>query len=328
MKQTDAIIGSVACGWLSVGLLFGWAGTALADQATDTSAAGTAGVVRVDSTTAPVTGQTAGQTTGPATGSTIPGAALIERLNQALENAISGHGDDASPGSQNALAARDSRPARGPVVVEMFTAQGCSSCPPADESFMRYAERPDVIALALHVDYWDYLGWEDPFAQPAFTSRQKAYARAARSRSIYTPQMVVEGAQSLIGSDVSGLDDIIAQEKARPATVSLTVSGDDGRYIIDLSAPAPLDQNAVVQIVRYAPHAQVSILRGENAGMVVDYMNVVTAWHAVAEWDGRTATRLKASIEGDQPAVVIVQSSLPGKSGTLPGPILAAARLN
>lgn len=327
MKRADAIIGTVACGCLAFALVIGTVQAGLAQQPSEPpvpGAAAPAAPVAEPAVSAPAVSPAPSAGAGQS-GTALPGAALIDRLNQALERAISG--DDGSGGLMS-LAPHGTQPSRGPVVVEMFTSQGCSSCPPADETFMAYAARPDVIALSLHVDYWDYLGWEDPFAQPAFTSRQKAYARAAHSRSIYTPQMVVGGAQSLIGSDMSALDGMIAGEKARPAQVVLNVSGDDGRYVIDLGAPKPLDFPAVVQIVRYAPHARVAILRGENAGMVVDYVNVVTAWHSVADWDGRSQTRLAARIDGDQPAVVIVQSVLPGKSGSLPGPILAAARLN
>ena len=88
-----------------------------------------------------------------------------------------------------------------PVVVELFTSQGCSSCPPADALLRKLAEEEDVIALALHVDYWDYLGWKDSFATPKFTARQRAYAKKARSRSIYTPQMVVQGEDRVVGND-------------------------------------------------------------------------------------------------------------------------------
>lgn len=133
----------------------------------------------------------------------------------------------------------------------------------------------------------------------------------------------------MIGANADGLDKLIENEKNRPAQVALKVSGSNGSYIIDLSAPkSPLDKPAVVQIVRYAPEARAEILRGENAGMVVDYANVVTGWHAVADWDGKSPARLSARIEGDQPAIVIVQTVVPGKEGALPGPVLAAARLN
>ncbi|WP_245965186.1 DUF1223 domain-containing protein [Paenirhodobacter hankyongi] len=284
-------------------------------------------IVLADAGTTPGAGTGAGGTTGgtPAPG-TLSGPSLIENLNEALENAL----EKARVPDAMSLMARTvtPEPSRGPVVVELFTSQGCSACPPADELLAKIADRPDVIALSLHVDYWDYLGWEDPFAQPAFTARQKAYARAARSRTIFTPQMIIEGEQSLVAPSEAELEQMIAREYETPDAVALSVSGSKGNYQIELRADPPLPQNAVVQIVRFAPQARVEILRGENAGMVLDYANVVTAWHAVADWDGRTPTRLNAKIDGDEPAVVIVQGATPGKSAPLPGPILAAARLN
>ena len=284
-------------------------------------------IVLADAGTSPGAGTGAGGTTedAPAPG-TLSGPSLIENLNEALENAL----EKARVPDAMSLMARTvtPEPAHGPVVVELFTSQGCSACPPADELLAKIADRPDVIALSLHVDYWDYLGWEDPFAQPAFTARQKAYARAARSRTIFTPQMIIEGEQSLVAPSEAELEQMIAREYETPDAVALSVSGSKGNYQIELRADPPLPQNAVVQIVRFAPQARVEILRGENAGMVLDYANVVTAWHAVADWDGRTPTRLNAKIDGDEPAVVIVQGATPGKSAPLPGPILAAARLN
>lgn len=309
MTRASAIIASAASGWPAFGLILCAAAPAAAQQAA------------LPLTAAPA------ESPG-----TMSRHSLIENLEQALRNAVAGHrGAGALTGgeAEMPLVARAGEASgRGPVVIEMFTSQGCSSCPPADEMFTRFAQRPDVIALSLHVDYWDYLGWEDPFAQPAFTSRQKAYARAAGSRSIFTPQMIVEGSASLVGGDEATLDALIAQQKSLPASVAMTVSGTKGQYVIELRADPPLPRGAVVQIVRYMPQARVEILRGENAGLVVDYANVVTAWHAVADWDGSTPTRLNARIDGDEPAVVIVQGTLPGKAAALPGPILAAAKLN
>lgn len=270
-------------------------------------------------------GAASAATAGTSAPGTLPGASLIENLNQALEQALAGQG----AGVTNALIAPGMQPAASPVVVELFTSQGCSACPPADALLAEVAERPDVLALALHVDYWDYLGWEDPFAQPAFTARQKAYARAAGSRTIYTPQMIVGGAESLVAPNGIDLFGMIAAQQGVAPTVALHVGEGEapGEYVIDLSSPARLAQGTVVQIVRYAPQARVEILRGENAGQVLDYVNVVTAWHAVAEWDGKAPLRLNAKIEGDEPAVVIVQTAMPGKSAPLPGAILAAGRL-
>ena len=267
------------------------------------------------------------QSPAPAPGS-LPGASLVESLNRALDRALAPAAGDAKTNALIAPAAAPA-PAPSPVVVELFTSQGCSACPPADAALAKVAARPDVLALSLHVDYWDYLGWEDPFAQPAFTARQKAYARAAGLRTLYTPQVIVAGTQSLVSPADSELDTAIATASATPPVVAMTVSrgAEPGQFAIDLSAPRPLKQKSVVQIVRYVPQARVEILRGENAGQVLDFANVVTAWHAVAEWDGKAPVRLNAQIEGEEPAAVIVQTALPGKTVPLPGAILAAGWL-
>jgi hypothetical protein len=222
----------------------------------------------------------------------------------------------------------DSVPAHSPVVVELFTSQGCSSCPPADVLFQEYADRDDVIALALHVDYWDYLGWKDPFGKAEFTARQKAYARAARERTVYTPQMIVGGTTALVGVQKEQLNAAIAQQSSEAQPVDLDVNGSDGKYVVMLSADPPLPAPAVVQIVRYMPEARVAILRGENAGQTIDYRNVVTEWHAIAQWDGKTPTRINVDLQGDDRAAVIVQTARPGVGVPLPGKILAAGRLD
>ncbi|MBZ4022375.1 hypothetical protein CKO11_07885 [Rhodobacter sp. TJ_12] len=266
----------------------------------------------------------------PAPGS-LPGPSLIESLNRALDRALAApQGARAAQPAINTLIAPSAPPKPAPVVVELFTSQGCSACPPADALLAKVAERPDVVALSLHVDYWDYLGWEDPFAQPAFTARQRGYVRAAGGRTLYTPQVIVGGAQSLTAPAAGALDRMIAAQAAAPPQVAMAVSqGEEaGQYVIDLAPVGrPLKHETVVQIVRYVPQAQVEILRGENAGKVLDFANVVTAWHAVAEWDGQAPLRLNAKIDGGEPAVVIVQAALPGKAAPLPGPILSAARL-
>ncbi len=323
--MTRATICAALGGWLALA-----AGGLVALPSLAQGMAGTDGLP--PSTNAPARAEISPMGTGTPPG-TMSGPSLIENLNRALENAISGLEASGPPTAFsdqaiNTLVAKLPAPVLSPTVVELFTSQGCSACPPADELLASIAGRPDVIALSLHVDYWDYLGWEDPFAQPAFTARQKAYARAAGSRTIYTPQMIVGGDHSLVGPNATDLETLIAQEKQVTPRVGLQVSGEAGTYQIDISAPKPLGKNAVVQIVRFAPQARVEILRGENAGMVLDYVNVVTAWHAVAEWDGAAPTRLNAKIDGDEPAVVIVQEARPGKSAPLPGAILAAARLN
>ncbi|MFN0115942.1 MAG: DUF1223 domain-containing protein [Paracoccaceae bacterium] len=207
-----------------------------------------------------------------------------------------------------------------PVVVELYTSQGCSSCPPADAILATLAQREDVIALALHVDYWDYIGWADSFANPAFTMRQKAYAAAAGARSIYTPQMVVGGTDHVTGAKSAELSALIRAHARLKSPVTMTVTRDGDVLHIRAQAAPPLRKGALVQIVRYLPKASVSIERGENAGRTIDYTHIVESWKPVAEWDGQGDLAVDTPASGPLPSVVIVQE--PG-----PGAILAAVRL-
>jgi Uncharacterized secreted protein len=261
----------------------------------------------------------------PGTGVTlVPDAppGMRQRVSEAMVQSM-------APGAEAAAQPASSEMAKsGPVVIELFTSQGCSSCPPADALFEEIAERPDVIALALHVDYWDYLGWKDPFGKPEFTARQKAYALAAGERTVYTPQMIVEGREALVGPQRNDLIAAIAREVEEAAQVDLTITGQGGRYEVSLRPVDGAGEPAVVQVVRYQPRATVDILRGENAGRTVIYSNIVTSWRSVADWDGKTPTRLSIELEGDSPAVLIVQAAREGHSMPLPGPILAAGRLD
>lgn len=205
-----------------------------------------------------------------------------------------------------------------PVVVELYTSQGCSSCPPADAFLAELAQRDDVIALALHVDYWDYIGWKDIFANPLFTARQKAYARAAGSRTVYTPQMVIGGVDHVVGLRPMEVADLIAAHRAAPSPVELGVERREGGFVLRARSAGP--DAMIVQLVRYVPEQTVAIKRGENGGRTLRYTNIVTEWHALAEWDGAAPLEMAVQVQGDLPAVVLVQ-----RRG--PGPILAAARL-
>jgi hypothetical protein len=205
------------------------------------------------------------------------------------------------------------------VVVELFTSQGCSACPPADELLADIAEREGVIALALHVDYWDYIGWKDSFAQPRFTQRQKAYARANHDRSVFTPQIIVGGQDRVMGAKAMKVMDLIAAHAQAPQPVSLSLSRNAGRLTVALSAERAMGP-ADVQLVRYTPSSTVHIKRGENAGRTFDYANIVTDWQVLGRWDGQAPLRLSVDIEGDRPVVVIVQEAGHGR-------VLAAARL-
>ncbi|WP_439123462.1 DUF1223 domain-containing protein [Marivita sp.] len=206
-----------------------------------------------------------------------------------------------------------------PVVVELFTSQGCSSCPPADEMLARLGERDNIIALALHVDYWDYIGWKDKFAHSAFTKRQKGYARSFGNRSIYTPQMVVNGAEDVVGNRPMDVSDMVQAHAKKGLPVALDLHRNGSTLLI--SAPAVNGMSAAdVFVIRYSPSESVSIPRGENAGKKLNYTHIVTEWSDVGDWNGRSPLKASVPISGSAPIVVLVQ-----QKGH--GPIFAAARL-
>ena len=211
---------------------------------------------------------------------------------------------------------------QGPVVVELFTSQGCSSCPPADAMLGELAQREDVIALALHVDYWDYIGWQDTFALPEMTARQHGYAHAQGSTVVYTPQIIVGGQDHVVGVRPMAVADLIQTHRNLPDPVSVSLERRDGQ--IALRAEAHMDPPRpamVVQVVTFSPREEVRIERGERAGTTSEHYNVVTSWQIVSDWDG--AAPFAASIEprADQPLAVIVQQA--GQ-----GPILGAALID
>jgi hypothetical protein len=208
-----------------------------------------------------------------------------------------------------------------PVVVELFTSQGCSSCPPADAFLHELSKRDDVIALALHVDYWDYIGWKDVFAQPAFTKRQKAYAKAGGRRSVYTPQLIIGGQDHVVGTHEENASALIQQHAAADHGVVLRAEKDSaGTVTVRAEAQAGVSGPMVVYLVRYMPRKEVEITRGENAGKTIAYTNIVTDWSAIGEWDPATPLMLQSPAQGDTPGVVLLQ-----QKGI--GAIMAAAHI-
>lgn len=207
------------------------------------------------------------------------------------------------------------------VVVELYTSQGCSSCPPADEFVAMLASNPQILPLALHVDYWDYIGWEDKFAHPKFTDRQKAYAHAVGSRTIYTPQLIIGGADRIEGFAPEKTAERLRAHMAAATPVRLTVTREGDRLVIRAEADPPLTEPVRVQLVRYKPEETVTIERGENAGKTITYTNIVTSWERLEDWSGREPLELSAPFAGDEPGAVIVQ-----KDG--PAAILAAVRVD
>lgn len=209
--------------------------------------------------------------------------------------------------------------AQSPVVVELFTSQGCPSCPPADKLLHELAQRDDVIPLALHVDYWDYIGWKDEFSHPDYAKRQRGYAVQAKRRSVYTPQMIVNGVTDIVGARRMELSKAIAHHANLPSRVELSVNRSGSEILIN-AQPTNVDGPLIVRMLRYTPQRSANITRGENAGHTMLYANVTENWTVLAEWDGTTALALTSVVEGDKPVVVLVQQDQYG-------PILAAVRL-
>ena len=177
----------------------------------------------------------------------------------------------------------------GPVVVELFTSQGCNTCPPADRLLGELAEREDVIALSLHVDYWDYIGWEDPYGRPENTERQRAYVDALDARFLYTPQMVVDGRAEMVGSHRGEVERTIeaARRLPKPVAPRFVGASDGGPKIV---VPAgQTDRPATVWLAVYDRAHETQVPRGENAGRRLVNRNVVRELKRVGTWTGERA---------------------------------------
>lgn len=209
------------------------------------------------------------------------------------------------------------------TVVELFTSQGCSRCPDADELLSDLGMRDDVVALGYHIDYWDYIGWQDTFALPANTELQKAYAESWGKMRIYTPQMVINGQTAVVGSDAAQAERAI-EEAVSPLSVSLRANGEQS---ITFEAPADASlPPAVVWVVTYRDSAEVAIERGENSGRALAYTHIVTGRQAIGMWDPEEGAEIVIPLEEilgthSDGAAVIVQE----KNGQLPGRILGAS---
>lgn len=213
------------------------------------------------------------------------------------------------------------------AVVELFTSQGCSSCPPADELLEKYSKRPDVVALSYSVDYWDYQGWKDTLADHEFTERQKAYASAQGDRQIYTPQIVVNGRLHAVGSDEKAVQAAVDQAGAPLVPIDVRMMGDAVNVSVGGSNAEDTDK-ATLWLVLYDRHVRVPIGRGENKNRTLDYYNVVRRMYPIAVWRGEP-------IKVDLPMGKYHQSDADGcalllqKEGPdgAAGPIIGAARI-
>ena len=209
------------------------------------------------------------------------------------------------------------------AVLELFTSQGCSSCPKADAMFDALSKRKDVVALAYHVDYWDYIGWQDTFGARENSDRQRDYARSWGSSRIFTPQLVVNGTGGVVGSRADEVDAAL-KAASLPLEVALTATADD---MLDVSiGPKAGLKDAVVWLVTFLDRAGVAIERGENEGKLVTYSQIVTGRQVLGMWEPETGAHLKLPLAEvltgkSNGAVILVQEEHNG----LPGPILGAS---
>lgn len=198
------------------------------------------------------------------------------------------------------------RAAPSPVVLELFTSQGCSSCPPADALLGRLkADDADVLPLSLHVDYWNRIGWRDPYSSAAITTRQQNYAEWLGQDGVYTPELVVDGVRGVVGSDRAAVEQAIRQARAAHALlppVALRVSGDGAGVLIAVGAGPGRGQ---VLVVGYDGQHVTAIPRGENAGRTLTDTNVVRALAKVADWVGQPLTARAARPAGEHVAVLL-----------------------
>jgi hypothetical protein len=175
-----------------------------------------------------------------------------------------------------------------PIVVELFTSQGCSSCPPADALLAGLASRPEVLALSFHVDYWDRLGWKDPFSSPEATRRQHRYAELLGTATVYTPQIIVDGKWQAVGSDRGEVEHALDAARRDTTTVPVALVVDHWRAQIKLG-PAGEGVSGAVLLIGFDLRHVTAVARGENGGRTLTHVDVVRSIEEVAKFDGRAS---------------------------------------
>jgi hypothetical protein len=211
-------------------------------------------------------------------------------------------------------------------VVELFTSQGCSSCPPADKLMGELIRDPSLVAFSLPVDYWDSLGWKDTLADPRNSERQRAYARVRGERGVYTPQMVINGIAHVVGSDKAAIDRALASAReGLPVPVTVAVSG--GNLSVNLPAGKGAGEVWAYGLAKDVP---VAVGHGENRGHTVTYHNVARRWQKLGDWSGQAAnwTVPVAQLAGGgaDTAAVLVQGGSVDSPGVMLGAAVASLR--
>ena len=214
-----------------------------------------------------------------------------------------------------------------PTVVELYTSQGCSSCPPADLLLGELTKNPDIITLSLNVDYWDYLGWRDTLGSPRHTKRQQAYAANRGTRQIYTPQMVINGHLDVVGSRRTEVFKTLEQAASPGPRVPMTIMENATDIVISVAdSPTPgLAQKATVWVLITSPKILVPVERGENRGKNITYHNVVRQMVPAGMWNGKalsiTLPKDGLGLKGQRDCVALLQQGTVGK-------ILGATRMS
>lgn len=229
-----------------------------------------------------------------------------------------------------ALAQAPAKPLK--AVIELFTSQGCSSCPPADALVVELAKDPELIALTLPVTYWDYLGWKDTLGKDSFAKRQKFYAKARGDGQVYTPQVVINGATHAIGSERAEIEKTVNQLAATGFAAHVALKEASGTLQIQVAPTGEGNEGAAgIWVLPTTHQAAVPITRGENQGRTLSYANVVRGMVRVGDWTGKETTVTVPLSATQAPEadgyVVVVQAERPGKYGQMmPGAILGAAK--
>ena len=221
------------------------------------------------------------------------------------------------------------------AVIELFTSQGCSSCPSADKLMGELSKDPSLITMSLPVDYWDYLGWKDTLALHGHTTRERAYANARGDREVYTPQVVVNGLVHVLGSDKAAIESAIAQTRhdASPLMLPVTLTVADGTVTAEVPAATDSHTTGEVWLCPITSKAQVAVGRGENHGRTLSYYNVARRWMKLGDWNGQAqkfTVPLNQVPDADfalkdvDHLAVIVQSGVAAKPGVMLGAATAA----
>jgi hypothetical protein len=218
------------------------------------------------------------------------------------------------------------------AVLELFTSQGCSSCPAADRLLGELTNDPSLITMSLAVDYWDYLGWQDTLALHGHTKRERAYAAARGDRDVYTPQVVVNGTVAVLGSDKNAIERAIAKTRAnaQPLSVPVTLKVEGDKVIVEIADATGAAHPAEVWLCPLTGKITVNIGRGENNGKTLTYHNVVRGWKKLGDWNGKAITFSVPLSEVKGADVdsfaVLVQSGAASKPGVVLGAATTAAR--